>query len=276
MRSPPGLTSAPMVAGTCRLDKRKLRLADFSDTVRPRAGWEISSGVRLMLEGPAEGVVAMGRPFRGPPDLKPSSRPRRGRVLPSPQMGMEAVLEATVSVPWERPVHAARLAFLRRVARAGEVSVHMACGTDRLGFIDAAFGLTTILTDVDSAALNILALQYADFAARCGPLPGTLQCRQLPVEEVTSDDGFSPRSIQHLTLLNLFNANLHAASQYARLIDPLLTVIAPGGSLFFTTSEADVLWRRARARQLELSRLGEIQGYYDENIVLLQVGRSSP
>ena len=188
---------------------------------------------------------------------------------------MEAVLEATVSAPWERPVHLARLAFLRRVARPGEVSVHLACGTDRLGFIDAAFGLTTILTDVDAASLNILAQQYADVAARCGPLPGTLQCRQLPVEGVTSDEGFTPRSIQHLTLLNLFNANLHAASHYSRLIDPLLTVIAPGGSLFFTISEADVVLRRAQARQMELSRLGEMQGYYDEDIVLLQVRRSS-
>ena len=147
---------------------------------------------------------------------------------------MEAVLEATVSVPWERPVHTARLAFLRRVAQPGEVSVHMACGTDRLGFIDAAYGLTTILTDVDSASLNTLAQQFAEFAARCGPLPGTLQCRQLPVEGVTSDAGFTPGSIQHLTLLNLFNANLHPASDYPRLIDPLLTVIAPGGSFFFT------------------------------------------
>jgi hypothetical protein len=149
----------------------------------------------------------------------------------------------------------------------------MACGTDRLGFIDAAYGLTTILTDVDSASLNTLAQQFADFAARCGPLPGTLQCRQLPVEGVTSDAGFTPGSIQHLTLLNLFNANLHSASHYSRLIDPLLTVIAPGGSLFFTSSEADVLLRRARARQMGLRRLGEIQGYYDESIVLLQVHR---
>ena len=219
----------------------------------------------------------MELPSRKPRRSMPPSRPpqsRQARAVSSLQVGMEAVLEATVSVPWERPVHTARLAFLRRVARPGEVSVHMACGTDRLGFIDAAYGLTTILTDVDSASLNTLAQQFAEFAARCGPIPGTLQCRQLPVEGVTADAGFTPGSIQHLTLLNLFNANLYAASDYSRLVDPLLTVIAPGGSLFFTSSEADVLLRRARARQMGLSRLGEIQGYYDENIVLLQVHRS--
>jgi hypothetical protein len=188
---------------------------------------------------------------------------------------MEAVLEATVSVHWERPVHAARLAFLGRVAQPGEVSVHVACGTDRLGFIDAAYGLTTILTDVDSASLNILAQQFGEFAAQRGPLPGTLQCRQLSVEGLTSEDGFTPGSIHHLTLLNLFNANFYPASDYPRLIDPLLITIAPGGSFFLTASEADVLLRRARARQAGLSRLGEIQGYYDENIVLLQVHRTS-
>ena len=219
----------------------------------------------------------MGLPSRKPRRSMPPSRlsqSRQARALSSPQVGMKAVLEATVSVPWERPVHTARLAFLRRVAQPGEVSVHLACGTDRLGFIDAAYGLTTILTDVDSASLNILAQQFAEFAARCGPIPGTLQCRQLSVEGVTSEAGFAPGSIQHLTLLNLFNANLHSASHYSRLIDPLLTVIAPCGSLFFTSSEADVLLRRARARQMGLGRLGEIQGYYDENIVLLQVHSS--
>ena len=39
--------------------------------------------------------------------------------------------------------------------------MHVACGTDRLGFIDVAYGLTTILTDVDSASLDILAQQFA-------------------------------------------------------------------------------------------------------------------
>jgi hypothetical protein len=189
---------------------------------------------------------------------------------------MEAVLKATVSVPWERPVHLARLAFLRRVAQPGELSVHVACGTDRLGFIDVAYGLTTILTDVDDASLNTLAQQFAEFAARCGPLPGTLQCRQLAAEALTSEVGFLPGSVQHLTLLNLFNANLHAPPQYPRLIDPLLSLLAPGGSLFFTASEAEVLLRRARSRGLELSMMDEIQGYYEENIVLLQVHKAPP
>jgi hypothetical protein len=179
-----------------------------------------------------------------------------------------------VSVPWERPVHAARLAFLRRVARPGEVSVHVACGTDRLGFIDVAYGLTTILTDVESGSFDILAQQFAEVEARFGPFPGTLQRRQLPVEALTAEEGFLPRSIHHLTLLNLFNANLHPASDYPRLIAPLLTIIAPGGSFFLTASEADILLRQARARQAGLRRLGEIQGYYDENVVLFQVHRT--
>jgi hypothetical protein len=75
--------------------------------------------------------------------------------------------------------------------------------------------------------------------------------------------------------LNLFNANLHPPSHYPRLIDPLLTIVAPGGSFFLTASEADVLMRQARARQIGLSRLGEIQGYYDENVVLFQVHKIS-
>jgi hypothetical protein len=188
---------------------------------------------------------------------------------------MEAVLEATVSAPWERPVHAARLAFLRRVARPGEISVHVACGTDRLGFLDVAYGLTTVLTDVDAAPLDILAQQFAAFEARFRPLHGTLQHRQLPVEMLSAEAGFAPRSIHHLTLLNLFNANLYPLPHHPRLIDPLLTIIAPGGSFFLTASEADVLMRQARARQIGLSRLGEIQGYYDENVVLFQVHKIS-
>src|SRR5215216_4214618 len=167
---------------------------------------------------PAQGVVVMERASRTPrPSMSPSlpEQLRQAGALPPLRVATEAVLKATVSVPWERPVHAARLAFLRRVARPGEVSVHVACGTDRLGFIDVVCGLTTILTDVD------------------------------------------------------------AASHYPRLIDPLLTIIAPGGSFFFTASEADILLRRARARQMGLSRLGEMQGYYDENVVLLQVHRTS-
>jgi hypothetical protein len=220
----------------------------------------------------------MGLPSRKPRASIPPSlpaQPRQAGALPPLRVALEAVLEATVSVHWERPVHAARLAFLRRVAQPGEVSVHVACGIDRLGFIDVAYGLTTIVTDVDSASLSILAQQFNELAAPCGPLPGTLRCRQLSVEGLTSKEGFTPGSIHHLTLLNLFNANLHPASRYPRLIDPLLTIIAPGGSFFLTASEADVLLRRARARQMGLNRLGEIQGYYDENIVLLQVRRTS-
>jgi hypothetical protein len=205
---------------------------------------------------------------------RPSQEPRPS-ASPSLQVATEAVLAATVSAPWERPVHAARLTFLQRVARPGEVSVHVACGTDRLGFLDVAYGLTTILTDVDAASLHILAQQFAEFEARFSPLHGTLQHRQLPVETLSGEAGFPPRSIQHLTLLNLFNANLHPPSHYPRLIDPLLTIIAPGGSLFLTASEADVLMRQARARQMGLSRLGEIQGYYDENVVLFQVHKIS-
>jgi hypothetical protein len=198
--------------------------------------------------------------------------PRQARERPPRQIGVEAVLAATVSVPWERPVHAARLAFLQRVAQPGQISVHVACGTDRLGFLDAASGLTTILTDVEVASLDILAQQFGEFAARFSPLSGTLQCRQLPIEALSAaEDGFPPRSVAHLTLLNLFNANLYPASHHPRLIDPLLTIVAPGGSFFITASEADVLLRRARARQLKLDRFGEIQGYYDENIVLFRV-----
>jgi hypothetical protein len=148
--------------------------------------------------------------------------------------------------------------------------VHVACGTDRLGFIDVACGLTTILTDVDSALLDTLAQQFAELEARLGPLPGRLECRQLAVEALTSAEGFTPRSVQHLTLLNLFNAHLHPVSSHPRLIDPLLTVIAPGGSFFLTASEAAVLLRQARARQAGINQLGEVQGYYDEHVVLLQ------
>jgi hypothetical protein len=182
----------------------------------------------------------------------------------------ESLLEATVSVPWERSVHAARLAFLRRVARPGDVSVHVACGIDRLGFLDVACGLTTILTDVDTAALEILAQQFADLEARLGPLVGSLQFRQLPVEALAAEGGFPPASVHHLTLQNLFNAHLHRAAAYPHIIDALLTIIAPGGSYFLTESEAAVLLRQAQARRVHLMRLGEIQGYYDENVVMLQ------
>jgi hypothetical protein len=197
--------------------------------------------------------------------------PRRQGEQSLPGVTVDALLEATVSVSWERPIHAARLAFLRRVARPGEVSVHGACGIDRLGFIDVAFGLTTILTDVETASLDILSQQFAELEARLGPLAGRLQYRQLGVEELTAEEGFPSASVHHLTLQNLFNAHLHRPSDYPRLIDPLLTVIAPRGSYFLTVSEATVLLRQAQARRVQLTRMGEIQGYYDENVVLLQV-----
>ena len=202
--------------------------------------------------------------------------PRRGPqppVEPSPRPGVatEALLAATVSVPWERPVHAGRLAHLQRVARPGQVSVHVACGIDRLGFIDVAFGLTTILTDIDASSLAILAQQFADFEARFGPLPGSLQCRQIPVEALTAEEGFPLGSVHHLTLQNLFNAHLHPTATHARVSDVLLAVVASGGSFFLTESEATVLQRQAQARQRRVTRLGEIQGYYDENVVVLQL-----
>jgi hypothetical protein len=186
------------------------------------------------------------------------------------EIAAEALLNATVSVPWERPVHAARLQFLRRKAQPGQVSVHVACGIDRLGFIDAAYGLTTILTDIDTASLDILSEQFAEFEARHGPLVGSLECRQLGVEALTADQGFPPASVHHLTLQNLFNAHLHSASDYPRVINPLLTVLAPGGSVFLTASEAAVLLRQAQARQFLLTKIGEIQGYYDENVLMFQ------
>jgi hypothetical protein len=210
--------------------------------------------------------------------MRPPRRPSAPRTQPWEERGQlstgistEALLQVTVSVPWERPVHAARLQFLQRVARPGERSVHVACGIDRLGFIDVAYGLTTVLTDTDAAALDILSQQFHDLEARLGPLPGRLECRPLGIEALTAAAGFLPASVQHLTLQNLFNAHLHQASEYPRLLDPLLTVIAPGGSFFLTVSEAAVLVRQAQARQMRLTHLGEIQGYYDENVVLLQV-----
>jgi hypothetical protein len=200
----------------------------------------------------------------------PKVQPRPDGARPLAGVATEALLDATVSVPWERPVHAARLDFLRRVAQPGELSVHVACGIDRLGFIDVAFGLTTILTDVDQASLAILSQQFAELEARLGPLAGHLECRQLGVEALAAEEGFPLASVQHLTLQNLFNAHLHQASDYPRLIAPLLTVVAPGGSYFLTASEAAVLVRQAQARRVQLRRVGELQGYYDENVVLLQ------
>lgn len=208
------------------------------------------------------------------PSAKTCSLPRdQWAAVSQPEFrgSAKALLEATISVPWERAVHAARLAFLRRVAQPGEMSVHVACGLDRLGFLDVACGLTTILTDVDSAALEILAQQFAQLERRLGPLPGSLLCRQLPVEGLTGEGGFPPASVHHLTLQNLFNAHLHPAAAYAHIIDTLLIIGAPGGTYFLTESEAAVLVRQAQARRVQLRSFGEIQGYYDENVVPVQV-----
>lgn len=201
-------------------------------------------------------------------------RPERSAAVPG--IPVDALLQATVSVPWERPVHEARLAFLRRVARPGQVSVHVACGLDRLGFIDVACGLTTVLTDVDAAALDVLTHQFTELQTRFGPLAGSLRCCQIPVEAFAREDGFPPGSVHHLTLQNLFNAHLHSPAAYPRLMDILLTVMAPGGSFFLTASEAEVLLRQARARTMPLLRLGEIQGYYDEPVVMARIATALP
>jgi hypothetical protein len=213
----------------------------------------------------------------------PGSQPHRASPAPQRQrqegsqslhgVTAGALLQATVSVPWERAVHTARLAFLRRVARPGEVSVHVASGIDRLGFIDVAYGLTTIVTDADAASLEILAQQFARLEVSLGPLAGSLQLRQLPVEDLATAAGFPPASIHHLTLQNLFNARLHPPTAYPRIIAPLLTVLTPGGSCFLTESEAAVLLRQAQVHRVPVTRVGEVQGYYDENVVMVQLRR---
>ncbi|HXH13245.1 MAG TPA: hypothetical protein VNP04_26150 [Alphaproteobacteria bacterium] len=207
--------------------------------------------------------------------------PRRGRRgqfdlrLPLPSIAIETLLAATASVPWERPVHAARLAFLQRVARPTELSVHVACGTDRLGFIDAALGLTTIVTDAEAAALAVLSQQFAEFERRLGPLPGSLQLRQLAVEAFASETGFPAGEVHHLTLQNLFNAHLHPVHVQPRIIDNLLTALADTSSIFITASEAAVLTRQAPIHKMRLVKLGQIPGYYDEDVILLQAYRSA-
>lgn len=208
-----------------------------------------------------------------PPSTAPlrSGSVRRTKALPPLGVAVESLLAATVSVPWERPVHAGRLALLRRLAQPGEVSVHVACGSDRLGFIDVACGLTTILTDIDPSSLTILSQQFAEFEARLGPFPGSLQCRQLPVEGLSAEEGFPPSSVHHLTLQNLFNAHVHPAAMQPRVIDVLLLLLAPGGSVFLTESEAMVLQRQAQARQRRMTKLGKMQGYYDEDVVVFQL-----
>jgi hypothetical protein len=195
--------------------------------------------------------------------------------LPLPGIAVEALLDATASVPWERPVHAARLDFLQRVARPGEVSVHMASGTDRLGFIDIALGLTTIVTDTEAAALAILAQQFAELEQRLGSLAGSLQLRQLAVEAFTGEAGFPAGGVHHLTLQNLFNAHLHPPHVQPRIIATLLTVLADGGSLFITASEAAVLARQAPIQKVRLVKIGQLPGYYDEDVILLQAYRTA-
>jgi hypothetical protein len=190
-------------------------------------------------------------------------------------MTQEALLAATSSVPWERPVHGARLAFLKQVAQPGELSVHVACGTDRLGYIDVACGLTTVLTDIDVAVLDTLAQQFEDMQARFAPLPGSWQCRRLAVEAFATPEGFAAGSVRHLTLQNLFNAHVHPATVQPRIIDTLLAVVADGGSFFITASEAAVLTRQARVRGMHLSTIGQVLGYYDEDVLMFRVRKPS-
>jgi len=202
-------------------------------------------------------------------------RPTAGRQPIRLPMTEEALLNATSSVPWERPVHAARLAFLTHVAQPGELSVHVACGTDRLGCIDVACGLTTILTDIDAASLRTLAQQFAEMQARLAPLPGSWQCRRLAVEAFAAPEGFAAGSVQHLTLQNLFNAHMHPLTVQPRIIDILLAVVADGGSFFITESEAAVLTRQARVRGMHLAKIGQVLGYYDEDVLMFQVRKPS-
>ena len=187
----------------------------------------------------------------------------------------KALLDATASAPWERPVHAARLTLLRRLAGPGELSVHVACGTDRLGFIDVACGLTTILTDTDDAALTVLSQQFAEIALRLGPFAGSLQMRCLAVEDLISPAGFGAGVVHHLTVQNLFNAHLHPPHVQPKIINLLLGVMADGGSVFLTASEAAVLTKQAPIHGVRLAKLGQIPGYYDEDVVMLQACRTS-
>ena len=162
------------------------------------------------------------------------------------------------------------------MAHPGERSVHLACGIDRLGFIDLACGLTTELTDVNTSSLEILAQQLADLEHRWGPVPGVAHFRLMPVEALASPEGFPPDSIQHFTLQNLFNAQLHPPRAYPAILDPLLSRITDGGTLFVTESEAAVLETRARVHGIPLLLLGRASGYYDEDVIMLQVRKPSP
>jgi hypothetical protein len=64
---------------------------------------------------------------------------------------------------------------------------------------------------------------------------------------------------------------VHPAALHPRVIDVLLLVVAPGGSVLLTESEAMVLQRQAQARQRRLTKLCDIQGYYDEDVVAFQL-----
>jgi hypothetical protein len=200
----------------------------------------------------------------------------RQRALPSLSVAaVEALLDATASVPWERPVHAARLGLLRRLARRGELSVHVACGTDRLGFIDVALGLTTVVTDTEAAALAVLSQQFAELEQRLGPFAGSLQLRCLAAEDLIGEAGFAAGAVRHLTLQNLFNAHLHPAHVQPQVIALLLRAIADGGSLFVTASEAAVLARQAPIQGVRLATIGQLPGYYDEDVLMFQAFRTS-
>src|SRR5215510_5219882 len=174
--------SRAMVSGTLALDKRKFFTPPFFcccvSVEMVGCGDHQGMAARCDSAPSRRRMARLGIEQRTDVRSTTERQPLGGSMY-SLGVAAEALLEATVSVPWERPVHAARLTFLRRVAHPGEISVHVACGIDRLGFIDVACGLTTILTDVDSASLDILAQQFVEVEARFGPLPGTLQCRQL-------------------------------------------------------------------------------------------------
>jgi hypothetical protein len=81
--------------------------------------------------------------------------------------------------------------------------------------------------------------------------------------------------VHHLTLQNLFNAHLHPVHVQPKVIDLLLTVMAHRGSIFITASEAALLTRQAPMHGITLTKLGQIPGYYDEDVLLFQVSRTA-
>jgi hypothetical protein len=202
----------------------------------------------------------------------PAARPSQRQASPGCRcVTADALLAATACVPWERPVHAARHAFLLRAAHPGERSLHVACGTDRLGFIDLAYGLTTILTDISDASLQTLAQQLADLQQGMGAVAGAAEFRCLAVEDLAGPQGFAPASIHHLTLQNLFNAQLHSPQAHVSIVEALLAIITDAGTCFITESEGLLLEKRARIRGMRVARLGQIPGYYDEGVLMLRV-----